>query len=103
VTTEQIVDAEVIRRRPWLTAIPAHVVDAVIEVPYGAHPCNMPYLYFFDEEHIAEWREMSKTEEGAQQYLDRYVFGVPDFEAYLELIGGVRKLNELRRIELLVE
>ena len=101
VTTEQIVDPEVIRRQPWLTAIPYYVVDAVIEVPFGAHPCNMPYLYFFDEEHIAEWREMSKTEDGTQKYLDKYVFGVPDFEAYLELVGGVRKLNELRRNEIL--
>jgi hypothetical protein len=99
VTAEQIVDAEVIRREPWRTVIPYYVVDAVVEVPFGAHPCNMPYLYSFDEDHIAEWREMSRTAEGAQRYLDRYVLGVPDFEAYLELVGGVRRLNELRRKE----
>ena len=101
VTAEQIIDPERIRQRPWLTVIPAHVVDAVIEVPFGAHPCNMPYQYFFDEDHIAEWRTMSKTEEGVQAYLDRYVFGVPDFEAYLELVGGRRRMEELRRIEML--
>jgi acyl CoA:acetate/3-ketoacid CoA transferase alpha subunit len=101
VTTERIIDTEVIRQRPWLTAIPYHVVDAVIEVPFGAHPCNMPYLYFFDEDHIGTWRTLSKTEEGAQAYLDRYVFGVPDFAAYLEEIGGVQRMEELRRIELL--
>jgi 3-oxoacid CoA-transferase subunit A/glutaconate CoA-transferase subunit A len=99
VTAEQIIDTERIRQRPWLTAIPYHVVDAVIEVPFGAHPCNMPYEYFFDEDHIAEWRSMSKTEEGAQAYLDKYVFGVPDFESYLELVGGRPRLAELRRIE----
>jgi 3-oxoacid CoA-transferase subunit A/glutaconate CoA-transferase subunit A len=101
ITTEQVVDEEVIRQRPWHTAIPYHVVDAVIEVPFAAHPCNMPYLYFFDEEHIAEWRTLSKTEDGTQDYLDKYVFGVPDFAAYLELVGGTQRMEELRQIELL--
>jgi 3-oxoacid CoA-transferase subunit A/glutaconate CoA-transferase subunit A len=99
VTTEKLVDQEDIRQRPWLTSIPFHVVDAVIEVPYGAHPCNMPYLYFFDEEHIGTWRAMSRSEEGAQAYLDKYVFGVPNYAAYLELIGGAARMEALHRIE----
>ena len=99
VTTEQIIDPEIIRQRPWLTSIPFHVVDAVIEVPFGAHPCNMPYLYFFDEEHIAEWRSLSKSEEGAQAYLEKYVFGAPDWAAYLELIGGAARMDALRHLE----
>ncbi len=59
----------------------------------------MPYLYFFDEEHIGEWLELSKTPEGATAYFEKYVYGVCDFEAYLELVGGVRKMNYLRRVE----
>jgi len=99
VTTEEIVDEETIRRQPDRTAIPFFVVDAVCEVPYGAHPTQMPYLYYFDEEHIREWLTVSRTEEGARAYFEKYVFGVRDFEEYLERVGGVRKLNELRRIE----
>lgn len=99
VTTEQIVDPEMIRQRPWLTSIPFHVVDAVVEVPYGAHPCNMPYLYFFDEEHIAEWRSVSRSEAGAQAYFEKYVFGVSDFSAYLEIVGGRARMEALRRLE----
>ncbi len=101
VTTEEIVDEDEIRREPDRTAIPFYVVDAVCEVPYGAHPTLMPYRYFFDEAHIYEWLTLSKTEAGAQEYFDKYVFGVPDFDAYLELIGGLRTLSELKRIELL--
>jgi 3-oxoacid CoA-transferase subunit A/glutaconate CoA-transferase subunit A len=101
VTTEKLIDPEVVRERPWLTTIPYHVVDAVIEVRFGAHPCNMPYLYFFDEDHIGEWRTLSRTEEGAQAYLDKYVFGLPDFAAYLELVGGTPRMEKLRRLELL--
>ncbi len=99
VTTETIIPESEIRRKPWRTAIPFFVVDAVVEVPYGSHPCQMPLLYFFDEEHIAEWLRMSKTPEGAQEYFDKYVFGVEDFTTYLELVGGLRKLDYLKRVE----
>jgi len=99
ITTEEIVPESKIRDQPDRTAIPFFLVDAVVEVPYGSHPCQMPYLYFFDEEHIGEWLDMSKTPEGTEAYFDKYVHGVPDFEAYLELVGGLRKVQYLKRVE----
>jgi 3-oxoacid CoA-transferase subunit A/glutaconate CoA-transferase subunit A len=99
ITTEEIVDEEETRRNPSDTAIPFYVVDAVCEVPYGAHPTQMPYQYFFDEMHIHEWLTLSRTEEGTQEYLEKYVFGVADFYDYLEKIGGLRTLNQLKQVE----
>jgi len=99
ITTEKIVDHEEIRREPWRTSIPYFLVDAVVEVPYCSHPCNMPYLYYFDEEHISEWLRLSKTDDGVREYLDKYVYGVEDFDEYLDLIGGQKKLNYLRKLE----
>ena len=99
VTTEKVVSNEDIRAAPWRTVIPFYVVDAVCEVPWGAHPSQMPYLYFFDEEHIGEWLEVSKTPEGTAAYFDKYVFGVPTFADYLRLVGGKKKLSYLRRVE----
>jgi glutaconate CoA-transferase subunit A len=99
VTTEEIVENERIRAEPCRTVIPFYVVDAVCEVPYGAHPTLMPYQYFFDEGHIGKWLELSKTPQGTQAYFEKYVLGVPDFEAYLERVGGIRKLNYLKRVE----
>ena len=98
-TTEEIVTEDHIRSMPGRTVIPFYTVDAVVEVPYGAHPCEMPYLYFFDEEHIAEWLDMSRSDDGVQRYLDKYVYGVIDFEAYLDLVGGSRKMSHLQRVE----
>jgi acyl CoA:acetate/3-ketoacid CoA transferase alpha subunit len=98
ITTEEIVDESVIRAKPDATVIPYYLVDAVCEVPYGSHPCEMPYLYWFDEEHIAEYLNATKTEETLQAYLDKYVFGVDNFEEYLEVCGGIKKINKLRRI-----
>jgi acyl CoA:acetate/3-ketoacid CoA transferase beta subunit len=59
----------------------------------------MPYLYFFDEDHIGEWLSLSATDNGVQEYLDTYVYGVDDFQEYLKRIGGVKKLAQLKRIE----
>jgi len=99
VTTEEIVENEVIRREPWKTKIPFFVVDAVVEVPHGSHPCEMPGMYFYDEEHIAEWLKVSRTPEGVAEYEKKYIHGVADFEEYLELCGGIKKLSYLKRRE----
>ena len=99
VSAEEIVDNEQIRAAPQRTVIPYFVVDAVCEVPYGAHPTEMPGRYFFDEGHIATWLEWSQTAEGAQRYFKEFVFKVETFEQYLELVGGVSKMKQLERIE----
>ena len=99
ITTEELVDIDAIQGEPWRTIIPFFVVDAVVEVPNGSHPCEMPGIYYYDEEHIAEWLELSKSCEGVSEYLEKYVFGVKDFEDYLTLCGGVKKLNYLKRRE----
>jgi 3-oxoacid CoA-transferase subunit A/glutaconate CoA-transferase subunit A len=99
ITTEEIVSEEETRERPWMTVIPFFVVDAVVEARYGVHPGNMPYLYYSDEEHMAEWLRLSRTPEGVDQYLEKYVYGVEDFEEYLRLVGGDSKLEYLRRLE----
>jgi 3-oxoacid CoA-transferase subunit A/glutaconate CoA-transferase subunit A len=99
VTTEKIINEEKIRKEPWKTVIPFFMVDAVVEVPYGSHPGNMPYLYYSDEEHMAEWLKLSKTDEGVKAYFEKYVYGVDNFEEYLKLVGGTKKLNYLRKLE----
>lgn len=103
ITTEKVIENSEIRREPWRTTIPFYYVDAVCEVPFGSHPGNMPYEYYFDEEHIGMYMKMAKTPEGAKEYIDKYVHGVEDFEGYLSLIGGLKKLSYLRRLEHLRE
>lgn len=98
-TTEEVVPDEQIRAEPWHTVIPFFLVDAVVEMPHGAHPCQMPRRYYFDEDHIRAWMQRSKTAEGAEAYFQEYVFGVPDFDAYLEKVGGLKKLLHLRKVE----
>ena len=98
VSAEEIVPTEEIRKYPDRTAIPYYLVDAVVHAPYGSHPGEMAYLYGRDEPGIQEWVEMSKTAEGANAYLDKYVYGLDTHDDYLALIGEQRlqKCVELR-------
>jgi hypothetical protein len=45
------------------------------------------------------WLDVSGSAEGTSDYLKEYVFEVADFNAYLEKIGGLRKLQSLKEIE----
>jgi hypothetical protein len=87
ISTEEIIPTEEIRKRPDRTIIPHYLVDAVVEAPYGSHPGEMAYLYRRDEALIKDWVEASKEPETTQLFLDKYVYGVQDHQAYLELIG----------------
>jgi acyl CoA:acetate/3-ketoacid CoA transferase alpha subunit len=95
ISAEEIIETDEIRRYPDRTAIPYYLADAVIHAPFGSFPGEMPYLYARDEELLQEWVESSKTPEGSQSYLEKYVYAVRDHEAYLESIGRDR----LRRAE----
>ncbi|AXR83121.1 CoA transferase subunit A [Natrarchaeobaculum sulfurireducens] len=99
ITAEEIVDSDELRARPKEVEIPYFLVDAVVEAPYGSHPGEMPYQYYFDEAHLEEWMELTETEEGLEEYLERYVTGTEDFEEYLEVVGGEERLADLEAIE----
>ncbi|HMF33812.1 MAG TPA: CoA-transferase [Candidatus Lokiarchaeia archaeon] len=99
ITTEEIIYNEQIREQPDQTKIPGFIVDAVVEVKYGAHPSLMPGKYYFDEEIIGEWLDVTKTEEGTQEWMDKYVYGVANFQEYLELVGGEEKMKYLHDVE----
>jgi len=95
ISAEEIVDTEVIRSQPDRTIIPYFLVDAVIHASFGSHPGEMCYVYERDETQIKEWVDFSKTEEGAQIYLDKYIRGVNNHKEYLALIGE-KRLQQLK-------
>jgi glutaconate CoA-transferase, subunit A len=95
VTVEKIIPHEEVKRRPTLTYIPGNWVEAIVEVPYGAHPAACDSYYDEDEAHLASYLERSGTREGANAYLDEYVRSVPTHDAYLAKVGGTRALRAL--------
>ena len=91
VQVEQIVSNERIRQNPAATSIPG--ADAVVRVPYGAHPFASHGYYPADERHILEYvaaaTDWLKTGSRSQvdEYLDRYLREPADHVDYLERVG----------------
>lgn len=102
ITCERLIPNDEIRRDPSLTAIPFYCVDAVCEVPFGSYPGNMPYEYFSDEHHLRRWLEVEEDLPQFQAFLDEYIYGVRDFNEYLQRCGGLERMRQLRAQELLL-
>ncbi len=102
ITCERLVPHEQMRSDPHLPQIPFFSVDAVCEVPFGSYPGNMPGEYFSDEDHLKLWLEVEKDPVAFNQFLEDHILGVSDFTEYLELCGGLPRLQHLRQRELLL-
>lgn len=75
ITTEQIVDPDIIRRDSNRTVVPGFRVAAVVEVPFGAYPLHLAGCYNSDH---AAFSAVCRDEKAYQAYVDRYIYGVPD-------------------------
>ncbi len=95
VIAERLVPGETIRREPERTIIPGFRVSHVVHLPFAAHPTSVYRAYDYDAEQIRRYVAASQTEQGFQEYLDKYVFGVEDHWAYLELVGSMKHLTGL--------
>ena len=102
ITCERLVPHDSMRTDPHRTQIPFLCVDAVCEVPFGSYPGNMPGEYFSDEDHLRLWLDVERDPAAFGQFLDDHIFGVRDFPEYLDLCGGLRRLQQLRQRELLL-
>jgi len=96
VTVEKIVSKRFIERRPELTVIPSFIVDAVVELPYGAHPTALFGCYDYDLDHLKYALEQSRDEETFRRYLEDFVYGTANHTEYLKQMGGPKKLRRLR-------
>jgi glutaconate CoA-transferase, subunit A len=89
VTCEEVVPAGFLRQDPDQNSLPPFLVDAVVPAPYGAHPTACHYFYDYDPRHLSMYRQMASDEDGFRRYLDEWVYGVADQEAYLAKVGAV--------------
>ena len=87
VSCEEIVPTEFIRMDPDQNSLPPFLVDAVIKLPYGAHPTACAYFYDYDVSHLNLYKDAAKDSERFTRYLDEWITGVPGHETYLEKIG----------------
>ncbi|MBD3229547.1 MAG: hypothetical protein GF329_15305 [Candidatus Lokiarchaeota archaeon] len=86
ITCERIVETEDIIRMQGKGQIPMQTVDAVVKVPFGAHPTSCYPFYTFDPIHIQEYLKMDFN-----NYKKSYI----DLESngdYLEKAGGIKAI-----------
>ena len=88
VTVERLVAPEVIAAAPERTRLPAHRVGAIAVVPWGAHPSYVSGFYSRDDAHFSDYDRLSREAADLMAYLERWVYGPRDRDAYLGLIGS---------------
>lgn len=96
VIAEHIVPTETIRREPERCAIPGLLVSHVVPLPFAAHPTSVYREYDYDADEIKRYVAATETPQHFRSYLDRYVYGVKDHEEYLDLVGGLPRLENFR-------
>lgn len=88
ITCEEIVPKEYIRSDPDQNCLPAFLIDAVVPVPYGAHPTACRLFYDYDPGHLNSYRKAAHDDEAFREYLNRWVYDIKKHEDYLDRIGG---------------
>ncbi|SHJ94956.1 glutaconate CoA-transferase subunit A [Desulfatibacillum alkenivorans DSM 16219] len=99
VSCEEIVDESIVRASPHFTIIPAYRVDAVVESPWGAHPCEVLGYYNQDKLFYGLIMEAMKTREGMEKWLDEWVYNCPSRQAYLDHYAKVFHISRLQALK----
>lgn len=95
VSAEEIVDSEELRQYPERTVLPGFVVEAVVEAPHGAHPTSFFPRYGYDGDFHRQWVSVSRDDEAATAFLDKFVRSPATQAEYLEAAGGQATIERI--------
>jgi glutaconate CoA-transferase subunit A len=84
ISCEEIVEHDIIQSSPHLTIMPAYRVDAVVEVPWGAHPTEVLGYYNLDRMMYAMFFMMDMTGDSLKTWMNEWVYGCPNRQAYID-------------------
>ena len=90
VTVEKVVPKDFVRENKSATFLPGFMVDAVCEVPFGAHPYGLFGVYDLDAAFQKEYAQRSKTQEGFDAWAREWIFGPKSRDDYLRKVGKAR-------------
>jgi glutaconate CoA-transferase subunit A len=85
VTCEELVEGDGLRDDPGANQLPFFCVDAVVHQPMGAYPTACYGYYDYDPAYLNAYREYARDETSYGSYLGKYIFGVGDHRAFLDL------------------
>jgi glutaconate CoA-transferase subunit A len=95
-SVDRVVANEEIRRAPGRTTVPGYLVGAVVELPFGAHPCASHGEYVADEKHLRGYLEAQAADApaGAREEWFRTFVEPASHDDYLVACGGPTALAE---------
>ena len=86
-TAEKIVPADSLRQQREHLMVPGFRVAAMADVRWGAHPSYAAGLYERDTVLYQEWNRIAKDPAVCSQWIDDWIRGLPDHDAYLAKWG----------------
>ena len=97
VTVEKIIPHHEFVAEPYRTTYPRFVIDAVVEVPWGAYPTSCFPKYTHDKQFFSSYLKAAKYPETFQTFWANQVIG-PDMHIdFLQANGGVNTVLNIRR------
>ena len=97
VSVEEIVDTETLRKRPEKTILPGFMVDALVEVPFGAHPTSFYPDYGYDSRFHREWAAISRDDAAVSELMDRCIIKPENQQQYLDAVGGEEIISRIQQ------
>jgi glutaconate CoA-transferase, subunit A len=89
-TCEEIIEHEVILSDPNRNIIPGFVVSSVVHEPFGSHPSPTQGYSRRDDNFYFEYHKETRSRDGFEQWVKKWVLGVKDHRTFLELLGKER-------------
>jgi len=86
ITCEKLVETEDIRYLPGKAQLPQQTTNAVVKIPFGAHPTSCYPIYTYDPLHIQKYIKTNFNE-----YKKKYILGKSPAQ-YLEEAGGIQTI-----------
>jgi glutaconate CoA-transferase subunit A len=89
-TCEELVDHDVILSDPNRNIIPGFVVSSVVHEPFGSYPSPTQGFARRDDNFYFEYHKATRSREGFEEWLRKWVLSVKDHRDFLDLLGKER-------------
>ena len=103
ISTETIVSTDYLKKHNYLVQIPARLVDAVIELPFGNHPRAQNNMgiselpsYSDDPAFSYDVNQTFNNKETALAWIEEWILNCPSHDAFLDKLGQ-EHLNTLKK------
>ena len=94
-TCEEIVGHDVILSDPNRNVIPEFVVSSVVHEPFGSFPSPAQGYARRDDDFFFEYHKATRSREGFEQWLEKWVMGPKNHREFLSLLEE-KRLKQLR-------